>query len=442
MRKLIGIKVLGRFADRRVTMNKLLSLCAASALLIPSMALAQYGDETPPPPDEGLGATVSATGTATGTTDTDTAADPLPPEQNLEEPTGEVSPLDDEAGATGFSHRTFVDAYYMFNTNLPDDAVRATSYRFADYHGFGLTFAGLDLAYNAEQVGATISVRYGAGANDLTGFGVNLDGPDETPNLAQAYVSWMPASSFTLDVGQFGTIYGAEVAESWQNLNYTRGAVFYTLQPFYHLGARAAVALSDSLGLSFLVTNGQGAKRHDGNEVPSLGAQLAVTPSDDMSLFVGYFTGANAPDDNGDWDHLIDVVFTMTSGDFSLVGNFDFNYFAVADNFNMGISLAAGLKFTEMLEMALRGEFLYGALGQGVDPMTGLPLDQDDETLITGTLTIRVMPVEQLAFTVDARIDIAGEDVYPANGTDGATGAAEVSSTTFALVVGATAHFE
>lgn len=398
-----------------------MALSIACALFVPSMALAQFGEEGPP--DEAGNA---STGEFGGDTGGGWATEPLAPEENPEEPTGEVTPLDDEAGATGFSHSAFVDAYYMFNTNLPDGPQRTTSYRFADYHGFGLTFAGLDLAYNAEQVSATISVRYGPGANDLTGFGTNLVGPDEGPNLAQAYVSWMPSSSFTLDIGQFGTIYGAETAESWQNLNYTRGAVFYTLQPFYHLGLRAAVALSDTLGLNFLVTNGQGGLRHDNNEVPSVGAQLALTPSDDMGLFVGYFTGANAPDDNGDWDHLVDVVFNLTSGDFSLVANFDFNYFAAAENFNLGISLAAGLQLSEMLGMALRGEFLYGALGQA---------GADDETLATGTLTLRVTPVPQLAFTLDARIDIAGEDIYPSESAD-------ISGTAFALVVGATAHFE
>ena len=51
----------------------------------------------------------------------------------------------------------------------------------------------------------------------------------------------------TIDVGLFDTIYGAEVADSWVNFNYTRSPLNYLMQPFYHLGVRATYEVSDRL---------------------------------------------------------------------------------------------------------------------------------------------------------------------------------------------------
>ena len=46
------------------------------------------------------------------------------------------------------------------------------------------------------------------------------------------------------------------MAESWQNMNYTRGALYFAMQPFWHTGLRGSYQVSDSLGLTALVVNG------------------------------------------------------------------------------------------------------------------------------------------------------------------------------------------
>ena len=70
-------------------------------------------------------------------------------------------------------------------------------------------------------------------------------------------------------------------------------------------------AVSDTVGLKFLVVNGNFdfADVSDLNEVPAFGAQVTLAPSDNVFLAVGYATQAEAG--NNDWGHFIDVVATI-----------------------------------------------------------------------------------------------------------------------------------
>ena len=60
----------------------------------------------------------------------------------------------------------------------------------------------------------------------------------------------------SFDFGKFDTIYGAEVAESQDNLNYTRGVVYWFTQPLFHTGLRVNAELTDELMLRGLLVNG------------------------------------------------------------------------------------------------------------------------------------------------------------------------------------------
>ena len=61
-------------------------------------------------------------------------------------------------------------------------------------------------------------------------------------------------AGLSLVAGTFGTIFGAEVAESWLNLNYTRGELYFNLQPFWHTGIKAEYA-KDAFVARALVVN-------------------------------------------------------------------------------------------------------------------------------------------------------------------------------------------
>jgi hypothetical protein len=269
----------------------------------------------------------------------------------------------------GIKVGAFVDAYGSLrsdrNTHAssPLTVGSSTSGYFSEAYtqteGFALAFAGTDLTYSGEKFGATISLRFGPGAKR---FYAADQGPFGIDYVTQAYATWKPWSKLTLDFGQFGTIYGAEVLESWKNVNYSRGALYYAMQPFWHTGLRANIALHDKFALNALVVNGVN-NAIENNKSPSLGLQALLTANENFFLAVGYL-GALNPRAGGEglFHNFLDVVATVTAGDFKVVLNADYNLYrakGATDKENWwGVSIAPAYAFTNWFGVGLRYEYL------------------------------------------------------------------------------------
>lgn len=311
------------------------------------------------------------------------APEPAP----VEEPAAEEEAEDAPAGE--FSYMFFADAYATVQTSATGGAVpgwrayAGSSPNRTTENGFSLNMIGLDLAYSGKQFGATTSLRFGPSVPDYYGGDVSDLGLD---SITQAYVTWLPSEKLTLDFGMFGTIYGAEVAESWVNLNYTRGALYYAMQPFWHTGLRASLALSDTVSLRGLLVNDANQVSLDPAGDLQAGLQLAVA-TDELGFYLG--TLQTLGEQNAFIDRFFDVVFTYGTGDFSLVFNGDLNISdAPGELFGgpvfYGLSLAAGYSFSPMFGVAGRVEFL------------DFNTDADNNELITGTLTLDVKPIKDV----------------------------------------------
>ena len=267
--------------------------------------------------------------------------------------------------------------------------------------GFGLSWLGADLGYDGGMWAVTGSLRFG---DAVAQYGTGTLGP-----ITNAYVSLRPVEGLSFDVGAFGTIYGAEVAESWNNLNYTRGELYFNFQPFWHTGIRAQYETGGFVA-RVLVANDAN-KSNLGQGAVNAGLQLGYS-NDTFGILAGGLQSLK-PDttvaNGGFIDTFFDVVATLNVGDFSLVGNFDLNVGYEAADF-WGASLAAGYSFVPAFGIALRGEYLA---------FTG------DADLITGTLTLDVKPVpdvENFVVRWDNRIEVANsDDVYLNTAGDGTT---------------------
>jgi hypothetical protein len=340
--------------------------------------------------------------------------------------------------AEGLHLSAFVDAHYGFQT-----AARGTpvpfhrAYEFNNFdtstntgsaeNGFELAFAGIDATYDGGQLGATISLRAGPAvpifyAGDAGGLGID--------NLTQAYATWTPTPQFSLDFGQFSTIFGAEVAESWQNLNYTRGALYYAMQPFWHTGLRATVTPNDQVAITGMVVNGVNSA-HEDNDTPSLALQLSVTPNEAFSLAAGWFTTLNPSTDGGLFDNFFDLVAALSVERFSLVFNADLSVNAdktnigdgyvqtIEDPLFWGLSLAAGYQATDLFGIALRGEYLSDSDNQlykvqRTEFGVTFPTTQDTN-LVTVTGTLDFKPVHgsnNLIIRWDNRIETSNEEIF------------------------------
>jgi hypothetical protein len=367
------------------------------AMALPSAALAQDDVE-----ESGEAAAVEPTSYAA-------PAAPAPEPEPEAEPEEEESSIMDNV-----SWQAFATGYYQFDTQrVPNGAGEPAHRGYARNHGFGLPFVGGDFSYAGEHGGVTVNLRFGEGAPLL------IAGAQNYPlisNVKQGYASWFASESLSVDLGFFDTIYGAEVADEWENVNYSRGALYFLMQPFNHTGVRVNYTVSDTVGLKFLVVNGNFdfADIADVNEVPAFGAQVALAPSDNVGLAIGYAT--QAENGNNDWGHFVDVVATVGLSDsVNLVLNTDlrFNPQAagdVVDNLYFGASAAVGVALTDEVSVGGRVEYLYGGSGNGAYAGMGA------ESLITVTPTLRYMPADGIIMTLEPRLEWANEEIFATRG--------------------------
>ena len=349
---------------------------------------------------------------------------------------------DEESWTDDLSVSAFVDSHVAVTSEKNSEAVDAPHRAYVRRNGFSLNFVGVDLNYDTGNYGATVSLRMGPGRAYFLGRdqvqdgdGAGSGGATLADNVLgivnEAYVTWRPTTALTFDLGQFSTIYGAEVTESWQNLNYTRGALYYLMQPFWHTGLRANYQITDKFALNGLVVNGAN-NSYDFNRAPSLGLQAALT-LDNLSLYAGWL-GALKPNqgDEADalFDHFIDVVANVNVGDFSLVGNFDLGLLMEAESYYYGVSLASGYSFTDWFGTAARVEFLG-------DPDGAAGLATGDEKLLTFTGTMDFKPVTGRANLV-LRPEFRLDKMLETNGFVDRDGAP--SDTWWTVVLGAVVH--
>lgn len=156
-----------------------------------------------------------------------------------------------------------MDAYFSFNFDTGKPQNDGNAFRAFDRNnGFALNWAGVDIGYSAEQVGATINLRFGPSASVLAGnpSDPTLATTSDTNNglqfVKQAFATWRPGGGhFAFDFGKFDTIYGVEVADSQKNINYTRGLLYTLAQPHHHTGLRAGFTW-EGFTATLMIVNG------------------------------------------------------------------------------------------------------------------------------------------------------------------------------------------
>ena len=328
----------------------------------------------------------------------------------------------------------FVDAYMALRSdnneihdgNMGGSVVNPTANLYGhdayiEASGFGLAFAGADVAYSGDEFGATISLRFGPGVNrfyaaDQGAFGID--------NITQGYLTWKPhqVEGLTIDLGQFYTIYGAEVAESWRNMNYSRGALYYSMQPFWHTGLKANYAINDKIAVNAMVVNGVNTA-FEGNKSPSVGVQALITPIDELFVAVGYMTGLTPRDGDDEtagtknFQDFFDLVATLTLGDFKLVANADLNIYrpkGADDRENwFGISVAPGYSVTNWFGVAARVEYLRDSINSQLLNAATTPGEDSSLTTLTATLDFKPVPNSSaLILRPEFRYEIASDDGF------------------------------
>jgi hypothetical protein len=384
------------------------------------------------------------------------ALHPVPPE------------VDDIAWWEAIEFRAFVDAYLNVNWNFPkpQEGTNGVTHAYDPNNGFSLAWVGVDATYPAEPVGGTIGLRFGPSADRIAAscFEGTCDSDVGLTNVKQAYASFRPGgagSPVVLDFGKFDTPYGVEVAESQDDINYTRGVVYWYLQPLFHTGLRVGWDITDELSLMGLVVNGYN-NTVDNNLGKDLGLKLAYTvPRADhggpmLAVSAGYLVGPEREDftlkecqtgehfdpdapnscspgapvgdetQSGVLDrpstnteglrHMIDIVGSFTPDDaLTLQLNGDFGVERIRDTVQedrfvqhayWGVMFGARYAFLEKFAVAGRGEYLSDPDGHAL----GFP--GNDIEIVTATLTLEVRPADFLIVRLDNRMDYASKQIF------------------------------
>jgi hypothetical protein len=248
----------------------------------------------------------------------------------------------------------FVDTYYEYNFNEVDPGLRTFD---VQHNTLSLSLAEIAFAKAVNpdhRVGFRVDLDFGKTADLVAAFEPEENGPEIYKNIQQAYLSVLAGQKLQLDVGKFVTPIGAEVIESQDNWNYSRSVLFGYAIPFYHVGVRASLPVSDKLTLAGYLVNGwNNGSEVNGDKTFAFGA--TVKPSSKITWIANVMAGKETAGSD-DTRVLFDTTLTLALSDkFSLMANFD--YGKEGDVSWSGI--AAYAKYQPSPQWALVGRFEY-----------------------------------------------------------------------------------
>src|SRR3954468_8792655 len=221
----------------------------------------------------------------------------------------------------------FVDMYYSYNANQP--ASRTSSFRsfdaFSNQFALNLVELTVDKAPEAtnSRTGYHLSLGYGQAINAVNG--TEPGGLSFAQYLKEAYFSYLApvGKGLQVDLGKFVTPAGAEVIETKDNWNYSRGLLFSYAVPYYHFGIRAKYAFNDKYSLTGYVVNGWN-NLVENNTGKTYGMSLGWNPTKKLSIAQNYMAGPEQGS-NSNWRQLWDTVVTYSpTSKLSLIANTDY----------------------------------------------------------------------------------------------------------------------
>ena len=255
----------------------------------------------------------------------------------------------------------FVDTYYQTNLNHPNGSTPnfypGAGFRAFDFRDKSINLNMIELILDkapdaggpAGRTGYHVSLGYGDAMNVVNSLDPGSNGNTGTSAffsqaqfLKEAYFSYLAPigkGGVQFDVGKFVTPMGAEVIESKDNWNYSRGLLFTWAIPFYHFGVRGKYNFNSKYNVTGYVMNGWN-NVVDNNSGKTYGFSFVGTPTKTTGFTINYLAGpetsagafgfTNSSETvpvnvNSVWRQMWDVVGTYNpTGKLSLMANFDY----------------------------------------------------------------------------------------------------------------------
>jgi len=289
------------------------------------------------------------------------------------------------SGLSSFLNSVEIDGWvagsYAYNTNEPNDSagggglnqgipVPGNSYLpfHGDHNNFQVDQVWFGMGKTASEdsrAGFRIDTVYGATAAALGSTGGGLNDSASDLYVYQAYVEYLApiGDGVNLKLGKFATLAGAEVAQTTQNFNITRGILYNSFQPITHTGVLATTnvgPLSVSLGLANSTVNA--IQQPDNNSEKTYIVNAGYS-QDNVGISATVIYGAELPANNHDRSGLFDLVLTYDHSDeLSTWLNFDYAWSAdsapgESDDSSWGVAAAGRLAINDSTGIAARLEY-------------------------------------------------------------------------------------
>jgi len=220
----------------------------------------------------------------------------------------------------------FVDVYYGYNTNNPPSRINVGSNFDFRHDNFSVSLAELVFQKAADPVGFRVDLNFGE-TTDWVHCGAlscnnTLSAEEPYRHVQQAYLSWV-GSGIGFDIGKMTTHMGAEVIESKDNWNYSRGLLFAWAIPYYHAGVKMNIPVSDQVWVNGYVYNGWN-NVVENSDTKTYGVQIGLKPTDKFSALLNWI----GPEDGlaGGLDrHVYEAIATLNVNG-NLAFMVDYNY--------------------------------------------------------------------------------------------------------------------
>ena len=312
-----------------------------------------------------------------------------------------------------------VDGYYSFNNNRVDMFTQGRAFD-VRHNAFSLQLARIALERKNSK-DSPLGFRVDLGLGETVDRVISISDSsrnDATKHVLQAYASYVApvGGGLTLDFGKMYTPIGAEVVDTKDNFNYSRGWLF-TYGPYYHAGLRAKYAFNDKVALSGYLFNGwdnlfeNNAGRNAGK---TIGFTIGLTPTKKFTLNQTYLAGpeaplANVPDvsrrDN--WRHIADTVVTYLASDkLTLMGNFVYG----TDGDNDG-ARGKWTGFAGYFKYAFSNRFAFSPRFEVFNDKDGLRTGVA-QTVKDITLTQEMKMSDNLLLRMEYRRDFSNRDFF------------------------------
>jgi hypothetical protein len=306
--------------------------------------------------------------------------------------------------------------YYGYNSNQPIG--RTTAFRNFDINSgqFGLNMIELvaDKAPDAtaSRLGYHVALGFGQAMNI-----VNSTEPGQFPTesnfdqyLKEGYLEYLApiGKGLQINVGKFVTPAGAEVIETKDNWNYSRGLLFALAIPYFHFGTSAKYAFNSKFALTGFLVNGWN-NSIDNNSGKTTGFSAAWTPNSKFSLIQNYLVGPEQFNDNSNFRHLSDTVVSFSpNSKLSFLANYDYGHdHLTGAPFSVHWSGIAGyIKYAPNDKWAFAGRGEYFSDNGGTQ--SGTP-----QKLSEFTLTLQRMLASKLMTRLEFRRDMSDQNVFP-----------------------------